>query len=90
MEYSSYRLGSQSVARSRFGRLKLSVTKSVWVVHTSDTYWSHRLTEHSNSTAPQRFAPVRRGVSSQAGRLLLWSFVPHLVQLSTYAGFLAP
>ena len=31
MQYSSYRLGSQFVARSRFGRLKLSVTKSVWV-----------------------------------------------------------
>ena len=35
MQFSSYRLGSQFVARSRFGRLKLSVTKSVkgWVYH---------------------------------------------------------
>ena len=31
MQYSSYRLGSQFVARSRFGRLKLSVTESVWI-----------------------------------------------------------
>ena len=31
MEYSSYRLGSQSVARSRFGLLKFSVTESDWV-----------------------------------------------------------
>ena len=30
MQYSSYRLGSQFVARSRFGLLKLSVTKSDW------------------------------------------------------------
>ena len=32
MKYSSYRLGSQFVARSRFGRLKFSVTESDWVV----------------------------------------------------------
>ena len=31
MKYSSYRLGSQFVARSRFGLLKFSVTKSDWI-----------------------------------------------------------
>ena len=30
VKYSSYRLSSQSWTRSRFGRLKLSVTESVW------------------------------------------------------------
>ena len=30
MKFSSYRLGSQFVARSRFGLLKFSVTKSDW------------------------------------------------------------
>ena len=31
VQYRSYRLGSQFVARSRFGLLKLSVTESVWI-----------------------------------------------------------
>ena len=47
MKFSSYRLGSQFVARSRFGLLKFSVTKSDWVRKSKrkrrDTYNSSAL-----------------------------------------------
>ena len=50
MQYRSYRLGSQFVARSRFGLLKLSVTESVWVP-VAASYSSTSATLFLNSSA---------------------------------------
>ena len=56
MKFSSYRLGSQFVARSRFGLLKLSVTESVWILYCGKPSEDGGVKQDASATAlPQLF-----------------------------------
>ena len=75
MKYSSYRLGSQSVARSRFGRLKLSVTESVWSTGNFGPRWS------TNFFTTQKTTNLRMECSHECARKACVR-VPHAQDLT--------